>query len=124
MVKHAYITTHVKVLVFYNRDPGLGYRQKYTFKFMYNKTIIPSVLDGGDRLVLANVKIEHSPTCNPKQLPRLPSKHYTLAPRSVLCNCTLQADLSYIPADLGACSDTMGPIEFESQPNLAFQTVI
>ena len=83
----------------------------------------PSVLDSGETLALANIKIEHSPTCDPKQLQNLPQKTYTLAPRSVLCNCTLQSDLSYIPSDLGTCNDTISPIEFQSRPNLAFETI-
>ena len=41
----------------------------------------------------------------------------------VLCNCTLQSDLSYIPSDLGTCNDTISPIEFQSRPNLAFETI-
>ena len=79
MVKHAHHHT-CESTVFYDRDPGLV-TQKCTFKFTHNKTVTPSVLDGGDKLVLANVRIEHSPTCNPMQLPRIPNKQYSLAPR-------------------------------------------
>ena len=81
------------------------------------------MLDGGETLALANIKIEHSPICDPRVLQNIPKTTYTLAPRSVLCNCTLQSHLSYILSNLGACNNTMGPIEFQSRPNLAFETI-
>ena len=121
MVKHTHHHT-CESAIFYQQDPNLV-TSTCSFRFYYNKMVTPSVLDGGDSIALANVKIEHSLTCDPKQLQHIPKKTYTLAPRSVLCNCTLQSDLSYIPSDLGACNNTMGPIEFQSQPNLAFQTI-
>ena len=94
-----------------------------SFAFTYNKTVTPSVLDGGDQLVLANVQLTHRPTCDPRRLPSLPTSSYALADRSILCNCTLQADLAYLPADVAACKERMPPIHFQEQRNLAFETL-
>ena len=121
ILKHAHHHT-CESAIFYDRDSGL-ITSTCAFQFYHNRTVTPSVLDGSETLALANVKIEHSLTCDPRLLQNIPRKTYTLAPRSVLCNCTLQSDLSYIPSDLGACNNTMGPIEFQSQPNLAFETI-
>ena len=121
MVKHAHHHT-CESTIFYDCNSEL-IASTCAFWFYDNKTVTPSVLDGGETLALANIKIEHSPTSDPQALQNIPKMTYTLAPRSVLCNCTLQSDLSYIPSDLGACNNTMGPIEFQSRPNLAFETI-
>ena len=122
MVKHAHDHTCESTYFFYDRDSDL-ITSTCAFRFYHNKTVTPSVLDGGETLALANIKIEHSPTCDPQMLQNIPKTTYTLAPRLVLCNCTLQSDLSYISSDLGACNNTMGPIEFQSRPNLAVETI-
>ena len=112
MVKHAHHHTCESAL-FYDHDSEL-ITLICALKFYHNKTVTPSVLDGGETLALANVRIEHSPTCDLKQLQNIPKKTYTLAPRSVLCNCTLQLELSYISSNLGTCNNTMGPIELKA----------
>ena len=121
MVKHAHHHT-CESTIFYDRGSDL-ITSECDFRFYHNKTVTPSVLDGGETLALANIKIEHSPTCDPRVLQNIPKTTYMLAPRSILCNCTLQSDLSYIPSDLGTCNNTIGPIEFQSRPNLAFETI-
>ena len=115
-------TTPVKSAIFYDHDSGL-ITSTCTFQFYLNRTVTPSVLDGSETLALENVKIEHSPTCDPRLLQNIPKKTYILSPRLVLCNCTLQSDLSYIPSDLGMCNNKMGPIEFQSRPYLTFETI-
>ena len=81
------------------------------------------MLDGGDYLVLANVPVEHSPTCHPKKFTSLPKGTYSLTNHDILCNCTLQAKLAYLPSDLGACNDTPSVVHFEERPNIAFDTI-
>ena len=121
MVKHTHHHTCESALYFNRSAETVA--SHCDFHFFHNKTVKPSVLDGGNQLVLANVKLEHSPTCDPKRLPIIPQGSYTLTNRAILCNCTLQADLAYLPSDIGACPDTMGPIQFEERPNIAFETL-
>ena len=66
MVKHAHHHT-CESAIFYDRDSGL-ITSTCIFQFYNNRTVTPSVLDGGETLALANVKIEHSPTCDPQLL--------------------------------------------------------
>ena len=63
MVKHPHHHTCESVS-FYNRTAEL-ISSKCPFSFFHNRSVTPSVLDGGNRLVLANVPIKHSPTCDP-----------------------------------------------------------
>ena len=121
MVKHPHHHTCESAL-YYNRSADL-ITSKCSFLFYHNHTVTPSVLDGGDRLVLANVPVKHSPTCDPKRLTSLPKGTYSLTNRDILCNCTLQADLAYFPSDLGACNGPTSIIYFEEQPNIAFDTI-
>ena len=121
MVKHTHHHT-CESAIFFNRTPSV-ITEKCNFKFYHNRTVVPSVLDGGDQLVLANVKVEHSPTCDPRHLPSLPTREYTLTNRSILCNCMLQMDLAHLLADLGACADSACPVHFTSNPNIAFETL-
>ena len=71
MVKHSQYHTCESTL-FYNQSAEMitSYCQ---FSFYHNKTVPTSVLDGGENLILANVHLEHSPTCDPKCLPCIPS---------------------------------------------------
>ena len=104
MVKHTHHHTCESAL-FYKRSVDLIASQ-CPFRFYHNRSVTPSVLDGGSQLVLANVKVGHSHTCDPQCLHILPTSTYTLTSREILCNCTLQSDLAYLPSDLGACNAT------------------
>ena len=104
MVKHPHHHTCESAL-YYNRSVDL-ISSKCPFSFYHNHTVTPSVLDGGDYLVLVNVPVKHSPTCNLKKFTSLPKGTYSLTNRDILCNCTLQAKLAYLPSNLGACNDT------------------
>ena len=65
------------------------------FDFYFNHTdVIPTVLDGGDEIVLVNLPKDKHIICNinndiPIKIPRHP---YVLVNRSVLCNCGIEAD--------------------------------
>ena len=65
------------------------------FDFYFNKTdITPTVLDGGDEIVLANWPNDKHIICNiNNDIPiKIPSHPYVLVNRSVLCNCRIAAD--------------------------------
>ena len=60
------------------------------FDFYYNKTdVTPTVLDGGDEIMLANWPNDKHIICNVNNdIPvKIPSHPYVLVNRSVLCNC-------------------------------------
>ena len=123
MVKHTHHHTCESAL-FYNRSRSVDLiASQCPFHFYHNRSVIPSILDGGSQLVLANVKVGHSPTCDPQHLHTLPTSTYTLTSREILCNCTLQSDLAYFPSDLGACNATTSRIHFEERPNIAFSSI-
>ena len=121
MVKHAKHDTCESAL-FYNRDNDT-ITKVCNFGFIHNSSPVPSVLDGGSVLVLANFHLEHSPTCHPQLLQNLPNRDYTLTQREVLCNCTLQSNLAYLPRDLGACASNFTHINFTHSPNAAFSAL-
>ena len=121
MVKHPHHHTCESTL-YYNRSADL-IASKCPFSLYHNHTVTPSVLDGGDYLVLTNVPVKHSPTCDPKKFTSLPKGTYSLTNHDILYNCTLQAKLAYLPSDLGACKDTPTIVHFEERPNIAFDTI-
>ena len=65
------------------------------FDFYFNNTdVTPTVLDGGDEIVLANWPNDKHIICNiNNDIPiKIPSHPYVLANRSILCNCRIEAD--------------------------------
>ena len=65
------------------------------FDFYFNKTdVTPTVLDGGDEIVLANWPNDKHIICDiNSDIPiRIPSHPYVLVNRSILCNYTIEAD--------------------------------
>ena len=65
------------------------------FDFYFNKTdVTPTVLDGGDEIVLVNWPDDKHIICNVNNdIPIKMSSHpYVLVNRSVLCNCGIKAD--------------------------------
>ena len=65
------------------------------FDLYFNKTdVTPTVLDGGDEIVLANWPNDKHIICNLNNdiLIRIPSHPYVLVNRGVLCNCGIEAD--------------------------------
>ena len=65
------------------------------FDFYFNKTdVTPTVLDGGDEIVLTNWPNDKHIICNVNNdiLIKIPSHPYVLVNRSVLCNCGIEAN--------------------------------
>ena len=77
------------------------------FYFYYNKTdITPTVLDGGNEIILANWSNDKHIICNINNIPvRIPSHPYVLVNRSVLCNCGIEAENHFLLESLAACHD-------------------
>ena len=93
------------------------------FKFYYNKTdISPTVLDGGNEIILANWPNNKHIICNinndiPVRIPRHP---YVLANRSVLCNHGIKADNHYLLESLAACDNANSKLTMYLTVNTAF----
>ena len=79
------------------------------FDFYFNKTdVTPTVLDGGDEIVLANWLI------------RIPNHLYVLINRSVLCNCGIEADNHHLLGSLATCGNKISNLVMYSTINMAF----
>ena len=90
-------------------------KENCNFKFYYNKTdISPTVLDGGNEIILANWPNDKHIICNTNNdIPiRIPSHPYVLVNRSVLCNCGIEADNHYLLESLAACNNANFKINY------------
>ena len=76
------------------------------FKYFYNTTVTPSVLDSGSHIVLGNMLSPKGLVCsnNFHMAHPVPSYLYVLVNRSLLCNCHLESGLTYVLKSLGSCS--------------------
>ena len=76
------------------------------FGFYYNNTdITPTVLNGGDKIVLANWPNDKDIICNiNNDIPiKIPSYPYVLVNRSILCNCGIEADNHHLLESIASC---------------------
>ena len=106
--------------IFYNL-PREIILQNCDFKYYYNITVQPSVLDGGTHLVLANMLNEKRLICSYHQglAKPLPTSPYALVSRNILCHCHLQIGLTYLLKTIAACNASETPV-LEHTANLAF----
>ena len=93
------------------------------FDFYFNKTdITPTVLDGGDEIVLANWPNDKHLICNVNNdIPvKIPSHPYVLVNRSILCNCSIEADNHYLLESITACDNRDSKLVMYFTINMAF----
>ena len=93
------------------------------FDFYINKTdITPTVLDGGDEIVLANWPNNKHVICNVNNdIPvKIPSQPPALVNRSVLCNCGIEADNHYLLESIAACDNKISNLVMYFTINMAF----
>ena len=93
------------------------------FKFHFNNTdITPTMLDGGDEIVLANWPNDKHIICNiNNDIPvKIPSHPYVLVNRSVLCNCSIEADNHYLLESIAACDNRDSKLVMYFTVNMAF----
>ena len=64
----------------------------------FTTDITPTVLDGGNEIILANCQNDKHIICsvNNDILVRIPSHPYILVNRSVLCNCGIEAENNFL----------------------------
>ena len=80
------------------------------FNFYFNKTdITPTMLDGGDEIVLVNWPNDKHIICNiSNDIPvKIPSHPYVLVNRSVLCNCGIEVGNHYLLESIVACDNRL-----------------
>ena len=119
LVKHK--TKHsCESALFYDLKSALV-KQNCQFKYFYNTTVIPSVLDGGSEIVLANMLNEKRLICTYDQglAKPLPASPYVLVDRRILCHCHIQSGLTYVLKNIGSCNSTDQPVLYYTL-NLAF----
>ena len=119
LVKHK--TKHsCESALFYNLESAFV-EQNCQFKYFYNTTVIPSVLDGGSEIVLANMLNEKRLICTYDQglANPLPASPYVLVDRRLLCHCHIQSVLTYVLKTIGSCNSTDQPVLYYTV-NLAF----
>ena len=93
------------------------------FDFYFNKTdVAPTVLDGGDEIVLANWSNDKHIICTVNNdIPiRIPSHPYVLVNRSILCNCRIGADNHHLLESIGTCDKKVTKLVMYFTINLAF----
>ena len=93
------------------------------FNFYFNKTdFTPTVLHGGDEIVLANWPNDKHIICNiNNDIPvKIPSHPYILVNRSVLCNCGIEADNNYLLESIAVCDNRYSKLVMYFTVNMAF----
>ena len=108
--------------IYFNLDTDI-IKENCDFKFFYNKTdIIPTVLDGGAEIILANWPNDKHIICNTNNdIPvKIPSHPYVLMNRSVLCNCNIEADNHYLLQSLAACDNKISKLTMYFTINTTF----
>ena len=98
-------------------------RNNCNFDFYFNNTeITPTVLDGGDEIILANWPNDKHIICNINNdiLVKIPSHPYVLVNRSILCNCGIEADNHNLLEPIAWCNKKITKLTMYFTINLAF----
>ena len=109
-------------MIYFNLDAET-IKENCKFKFYYNKTdITPTVLDGGNEIILANWPNDKHIICNiNNDMPvRIPSHPYVLVNIIVLCNCGIEAENHFLLKSLAACKSTNSKWTMYFTVNTAF----
>ena len=108
--------------IYFDLSPDI-IKENCKFDFYYNKTdITPTVLDGGNEIILANWPNDKHIICNINDdIPvRISSHPYVLVNRSVLCNCCLERENHFLLESLAACHDENSKLVMYFTMNAAF----
>ena len=107
--------------IYFSLDTNI-IKENCNLTFYYNKTdIIPTVLDGGNKIILANWPNDKHIICTSHyDIPvEIPSHPYFLVNRSVLCNCSIEADNHYLLESLAACDNRNSKLTMYFTINMA-----
>ena len=97
-----------------------------TFQYFYNTTVMPSVLDGGPQILLANILTPKRLICTyaSDMAHPVPSHNYVLVNRSILCNCHMESGLTYLLKSIAFCETASADYTMSFTLNLAFLHMI
>ena len=98
-------------------------RKNCNFNFYYNKTdVTPTVPDGGNEIIPANWPNDKHIICNINNdiAVKIPSHPYVLVNRSILCNCSIEADSHHLLELLTACDNKLTKLTMYFTINLVF----
>ena len=121
VVRHKSIHS-CKSAIYFDLDKEM-IKRNCNFIFYYNKSdITPTVLDGGNEIILANCPNDKHIICtiNNDILIEIPSHPYILVNRSVLCNCGIQVENNFLLESLAMCHDTNTKLIMYFTVNTAF----
>ena len=93
--------------LYFNLGPDI-IKENCKFAYYFNKRYItPTVLDGGNKIILANWPDDKHIICNVNNgIPvKIPSHPYVLVNRSILCDCGIEAENNFLLESLAACPD-------------------
>ena len=111
-----------KNLIYFNLNSET-IKENVKFEFYFNEMdIIPTVLDGGNEIIMANWSNDEHIICNiNNNIPiKIPSHPYVLVNRSVLCNCGIEGENHFLFKSLAACQDTNSKLVMYFTVNTAF----
>ena len=104
VVKHKY-SYSCESAIYFNLTADI-IRNNCNFDFYYNKTdVTPTILDGGDEIILADWPNNKHIICNiNNDIPvKIPSHPYVLVNRSILCNCSIEANNHHLLESITTC---------------------
>ena len=117
--KHKFSCTSA---VYFNLNQEI--KQNCNFDYYFNKTdITPSVLGGGQQIILANWPSYKRLICTyNNNIPvNIPSHLYVLLDRNILCNCDIETEDNFPLESLAACGENnIQKLEMFFTVNLAF----
>ena len=123
VVKHKSRPTCSSALFYDMDEQVLGLCQ---LKVLYNATVTPTVLDGGEKILLANLDKDKKLKCASKGdlTAPLPTDQYMTINRDALCHCDIDADLTHVLQTITGCTeDEEDPMKFLFIINQAFYGV-
>ena len=111
--------------IYYNLSKEV-INEYFSFKYFYNTTIMPSVLDGGPQILLANILTPKRLICTyaSDMACPVPSHDYVLVNRSILCNCHMESGLTYLLKSIAFCETASADYTTSFALNLAFLHMI
>ena len=80
-------------------------KENCNFQYYFTtKEVKPALLDAGHEIVLANWPNNKHVICNINKIPiKIPSLHYVLINRTVLCNCGVVAEDNFLLESIATC---------------------
>ena len=111
--------------IYYNLSKEV-INENCSFMYFYNTTVMPSVLDGGPQILLANILTPKRLICTyaSDMAHPVPSHDYVLVNRFILCNCHMESGLTYLLKSIAFCETASADYTMSFALNLAFLHMI